>query len=507
MNTPFEIQPHDRFNQELIHNTHPADYSNPVPAPKYNTVVIGAGTAGLVTAAGSAGLGAKVALIEKNLMGGDCLNWGCVPSKGIIRSARSVADVKEAHRFGVHISDDIDVDFAVVMERMRKLRTKISHHDSVERFSDLGIDVFLGDAKFIDANTIQVGDSKLHFKKAVIATGARAFVPPIPGLEESGYLTNETIFQITELPKRLLVIGAGPIGCELAQSFQRFGSKVTIIEKSDHIMPREDSDAAEIVQDVFQQDGINLILNSSVERVSLSGSEKIVHYKNDGDEDSLTVDEILVSVGRSPNVEGMDLDKVDVDFDQKVGIQVNEYLQTTTPHIYAVGDVCMKYKFTHAADAAARVVIRNTLFPGNSKMDGLVIPWCTYTDPEVAHVGFSETDAIRDSIEIETFKQDFDHVDRAILDEEENGFVKVHVKKGSDKIVGATIVARHAGDMINEITMAMVNKIGLGKIGSIIHPYPTQAEAIRKVSDAYNRTKLTLGRKKLLSKWFQWMRT
>lgn len=505
MNPLISLYPNDSHNQQLLSNVHPADRPNPIPTDRYHLVVIGGGTAGLVTAAGSAGLGAKVALIERDLMGGDCLNWGCVPSKGIIRSARAYADAVEASRYGVVSTNSIHVDFSAVMERMRQLRAKISVHDSVERFSRLGIDVYLGEARFVDNHTVSVDGTLISFKKAVIATGAKAYVPPISGIEETGYLTNETIFQLTDRPNRLLIVGAGPIGCEMAQTFRRLGSEVWLVELSDHIMPREDEDAARIVEAAFRSEGIHVLLNRSVERVGNDRGETVVYLSGDN-HSPIKVDAILVAIGRAPNVAGLNLEQVNVSYNSKDGILVNEYLQTGNPHIFAVGDCCMKYKFTHAADAAARIVIRNTLFPGKSKVSGLVVPWCTYTDPEVAHVGLSERTAKEQGIEIDTFKQEFDHVDRAMLDGEESGFVKIHVRKGTDTIVGATIVARHAGEMINEITMAMVYKIGLGKISSVIHPYPTQAEAIRKAADAYNRTRLTPGRKKLLQTFFRWFR-
>jgi len=508
--TQFEkvtVPPMDIYNQKLVSYVHPPDWVNPQPAERYNLVVIGAGTAGLVVAAGAAGLGAKVALIEKHLMGGDCLNVGCVPSKSIIRSSRVVADIRHSQQFGIHLTDGVEIDFAAVMERMRKIRSDISHNDSAQRFQNqLGVDIFLGEGRFSGKDTIEVAGQTLRFKKAVIATGARATKPNIPGLEQAGYLTNETVFNLTEKPKRLAVIGGGPIGCELAQTFQRLGSQVVLLHKNTHILDKEDANAAEIVQKAFIEAGINLILDSQINRVELVNGEKTIYYQSQGNDNSVTVDEILIGAGRTPNIEGLNLADVGVEYDAKKGVLVNDNLQTTNPLIYAAGDVCMKWKFTHAADFAARIVIQNSLFFGRKKLSALTMPWCTYTDPEIAHVGMSESEAKEKGIEVNTFFIPFNQVDRAIADGETEGFVKIHVKKGSDKIVGATIVARHAGEMISEITLAMVNKIGLGKIASVIHPYPTQAEAIRKAADAYNRTRLTPLVKNLFSSWLSWIR-
>ena len=491
------LQPVDEYNRALIANVHPLDWVNPQPADLYDLVVIGAGTAGLVVAAGAAGLGLglKVALIEKNLMGGDCLNVGCVPSKCVIRSARVVADIRDAVNFGINPPSNIDIDFGAVMERMRKLRAGISHHDSAERFRNLGVDVFLGSAKFIDGKAIAVNNTQLHFKKAVIATGARAADPQIAGLTEAGYLTNETVFSLTDRPKRLAVIGGGPIGCELAQAFHRLGCEVTLLHKNNHLLDREDADADEIVQQKFVRDGINLILGSAIARVEKTDTGKLIHYQQNGISNQIEVDEILVGAGRSPNVEGLNLESVGVDYDKQRGIVVNDYLQTTNPLIYAAGDICMNWKFTHAADAAARIVIKNTLFSpfglGKSKLSNLVMPWVTYTDPEIAHVGLYAKEAKAQGLESDEIKIPFSTVDRAIYDGETEGFVKILHQRGSDRILGATIVARHAGEMISEITLAIATKKGLNTLSTVIHSYPTQADAIKKAADAYRKTLLT----------------
>lgn len=498
------VPPMDRYNQTLVSSVHPPDWVHPRPAERYDLVVIGAGTAGLVVAAGAAGLelGLKIALVEKHLMGGDCLNVGCVPSKCIIRSSRIIGEVRKASAFGIHIPEHVEVDFPAVMARMRRLRAGISHHDSAQRFQKLGVDVFFGGGYFTSNNTVKVGDQTLRFKKAVIATGAKAAQPQIEGIEEVGYLTNETVFSLTQRPQRLAVIGGGPIGCELAQAFRRLGCEVILFHRGSHILNKEDADAAEILQTVFIQEGIRLVLGCQIKRVIKTSEGKTLYFSDNGVEESVTVDEILASTGRVPNVESLHLDAIGVEYDQQKGVKVNDYFQTTNPKIYAAGDVCMNWKFTHAADAAARIVIKNTLFSpfglGRSKVSSLVMPWTTYTDPEIAHVGMYEHEAQENGIDVNTIKIPFSDVDRAIADGEEQGFVKIHHKKGSDQILGATIVARHAGEMISELTTAIVGKLGLNKLSNVIHPYPTQAEGIKKAADTYRRTLLTSKTRQLL---------
>ena len=501
-----EVLPKDEHNGRLMANVHPPDWVSPEPAARYNLVVIGAGTGGLVTAAGAAGLGAKVALIERELLGGDCLNVGCVPSKALIRAARAAAQVRDAAQFGIRIPPGVEVDFAGVMERMRRLRAGISPHDSAARFRSLGVDVYLGQAAFTGANTVEVAGTALRFRRAVIATGARAHRPSISGLAEAGFLTNETVFALTERPPRLAVIGAGPIGCELAQAFARFGSRVHVLGNHSQILPREDPDAAGRVEKALRRDGLEFTLNCHIDRVEKRGHEKIVHLTGCQAQQQLVVDEILIGAGRVPNVDGLNLDAVGVRYNKRDGIAVNDRLQTTNPNIYAAGDVCSKYQFTHAADAMARIVIQNALFFGGARASALTIPWCTYTDPEIAHVGLYENEAKERGIAFHTFTQELAAVDRAILDGEDEGFVKVLVGPKGDKILGATIVASHAGDMISELTLAMVGGLGLGAIARTIHPYPTQAEAIKKVGDAYNRTRLTPTVKWLFGKWLAWSR-
>ena len=503
------VEPRDEFNQALIGNVHPADWQNPTPSGRYNLVVIGAGSAGLITSAIAAGLGAKVALIERHYLGGDCLNVGCVPSKGLIRASRMVAEARRAQKeVGLALADGAEPDFGAAMQRMRRIRAEISQEDAALRYRDeLGVDVFLGDARFTGDDTVEVAGSTLRFVKAVIATGARAIELPIEGLSEAGYLTNETLFNLTERPRRLGVIGAGPIGCEMAQAFRRLGSEVVVLHADEHILPREDADAAAIVQQQFREEGIRLVHACKIEKVSVRGGEKVLHFSQPGGgTEEIVVDEILIGVGRAPNVDGLDLEKVGVEYDARRGVQVNDYLQTTNPRIYAAGDICMDWKFTHAADAAAKIVAQNALFFRSQKLSSLVMPWCTFTDPEIAHVGMYEQDAAAAGIELDTYHVPLHDVNRAVTDGEEQGFVKVHVKKGTDKIVGGTIVAAHAGEMISELTLAIVNKIGLGAIGNVIHPYPTQAEALKRAAGQYTRTRLTPALAKWFERWMAWRR-
>jgi pyruvate/2-oxoglutarate dehydrogenase complex dihydrolipoamide dehydrogenase (E3) component len=500
-----QVQPFDEHNRALLAHTHPPDWVNPTPAGRYNLVVIGAGTAGLVAAAGAAGLGAKVALVERDLLGGDCLNVGCVPSKALIRSARAAADVRAAGQLGVRVPPGTTVDFPAVMERMRRLRAGISPHDSAARFRGLGVDVFLGPARFTGTHTVEVGGQTLRYARACIATGARAAAPRIPGLADVGYLTNETVFSLTTLPRRLAVIGAGPIGCELAQAFARFGSEVYLIEAMHGIMPNEDVQASEIVRQSLDRDGIRLRCCGNNLQAHRVADGKGLTVDSHGEHYAVTVDEILVGTGRVPNVDGLGLEAAGVAFDT-AGVTVNDLLQTSNRHIYAAGDICSRFKFTHAADAMARIVIQNALFFGRKRANALTMPWCTYTDPEIAHVGLYPREADERGIPLETFIIELANNDRAVLDGETDGFLKLHSRKGKGTIVGATLVARHAGEMISEITLAMVAGAALGTIAATIHPYPTQAEVFKKAGDAYSRTRLTPRIRRLFETLLRWRR-
>jgi pyruvate/2-oxoglutarate dehydrogenase complex dihydrolipoamide dehydrogenase (E3) component len=500
-----QVPPPDAHNATLVANVHPPDWKNPTPDGRYNLVVIGAGTAGLITSLVAASLGAKVALVERFLMGGDCLNVGCVPSKAVIRAAHMAHEAREARRIGLGVPDERLPDFGAAMERMREIRARISHDDSAKRYrEEFGVEIFFGEARFTGPGRIDVDGTQLEYARAVIASGARAAAPPVPGLAEAGYLDNETVFQLTERPRRLAMIGSGPIGCELAQAFRRLGSEVTLLELAPQILTREDPDAAAIVQEAFVREGIELVLGCTIQRVEKRGAEKLVHLAcPKAGSRALAFDEILVGAGRAPNVEGLGLEAVGVEYDRVAGIRVDDFLRTTNPRIYAAGDCAMAWKFTHAADAAAKIVVQNALFSfgplGKKRLSGLVMPWCTYTDPEIAHVGLYQRDAKARGIELDTYQVPIERANRAVTDGQEAGLVKIHVKKGTAEIVGATVVAAHAGDLITQLTLAITQKIPLGAFTGVIYPYPTQGEAIKAAAGLYTRTRLTPRVKRLFT--------
>ncbi len=498
-----ERLPDDVHNRNLIANVHPDNWKNPTPEPVYNMVVVGAGTAGLIAAIATASLGGIVALIERQWMGGDCLNVGCVPSKSLIRPARLAAEMRDARAFGLTPAPVTSADFPQVMERLRRIRAEISQNDSVHRYADLGVHVFLGNGVFKSPQTMDVAGQTLHFRKAVVATGARARHPEIPGLETVDFLTNENVFNLTDLPERLVVIGGGPIGCELAQAFRRLGAEVTIIQQG-RFLPHEDEDASGILADVFQKEGIRVLLHAHALCVEQgeAGRKRIV-VEHASEKVTIEADQILIGTGRAPNVEGMGLEAAGVEFDARKGVVVNDNLRTSNKAIYAAGDCCMDWKFTHAADAAAQIVVQNALFKGRKKLSALTMPWCTYTDPEIAHVGLYERDARSKGLAVDFYQFEMSENDRAVADGESLGFVKVMVKKGTGRILGATIVSAHAGEMISEITTAMASGIGLGRLANVIHPYPTQADAIRRVAGLYNKTRLTPMVTSILKWWLK----
>ncbi|MBZ5638182.1 MAG: mercuric reductase [Acidobacteriia bacterium] len=488
----------DEFDRALLDQVHPGDWTNPEPLDRYHLVVVGAGTGGLVSAAGAAALGAKVALVERHLMGGDCLNVGCVPSKALLGAAR-------AWRGAGHAASGYGGppvagpgDFEAAMRRMRRLRASLAPHDGARRFAELGVHVFLGQGTFVAPDALEVDGRTLRFRRAVIATGARAAVPPIPGLAEAGYLTNETIFSLTELPESLAVIGAGPVGCEMAQAFARFGSRVSLFDGRDRILPRDDPDAADVVRLALARDGVDLHLGTRILQMEREDGRTRVRYEREGRELSVTASHLLVAAGRAPNVEGLGLEAAGVAFDRS-GVAIDDRMRTSNRRIYAVGDVAPLHKFTHAADAHARIVLANALFFGRSRVSRLVVPWCTYTSPELAHAGMSLAEAERTGSEVETITVPMSDVDRAVLDGEDEGFLRVHFAKGSGRILGATLVAENAGDLIGELTLAITTGASLGAIGRTIHPYPTRSEVIRKAADAWRRTKLTPRTRRVLS--------
>ncbi len=470
----------------------------------YNVIVIGAGTAGLVTAAGTAGLGGRVALIERNLMGGDCLNFGCVPSKALISSARLIQQIRESKKWGLDRQEPRFV-FERVFERMRTRRAKIAPNDSQERFESLGVDVFRGEAHFISPHEIEVDGQRLSAKNFVIGTGSRAAIPKIEGIDKVPYFTNETIFdELKEKPERIIVLGGGPIGCELGQVLARLGVKVTILQRASQLLPREDSDVAEVLQRQLEREDVRIEFGAEAKTAARNGnSVRVDCLRKDGSSFQLNADALLVAAGRIPNIDKLNLDAAGVRFNKR-GVIVNEYLQTSQLHIYAAGDIAGSFQFTHLADAHARVVVRNILMPLQllrQKTETAVLPWVTYTDPEIAHVGFGEREAQKSNIAYDLFVVPLEEVDRAVVESEEIGFAKVLAAKDSDKILGVTIVGARAGDLIHEFVLAMKAGIGLGTVASTIHAYPTFAELARKVGDKYNRTRLTPRAKKV----FTWL--
>jgi len=491
----------DQWERIRQRNLHPLDWVNPEPRGRYNLVVIGGGTAGLVAAAGAAMLGARVALIERHLLGGDCTNYGCVPSKALLRSARAAHELNTAERYGVRGGGV--VDFAAVMQRLRRLRAGISANDAARRFQDLGVDVYFGDAHFTVPRRLRVGPTDLEFRRAIIATGARAAVPPIAGLRETGYLTNETVFSLETLPARLLVLGAGPIGCELAQAFRRLGSEVHVFDRASRLLPRDETDAAEILHRRFEQEGIHLHLSVEVRRVQADGGAKTVVYEQAGREAAVGGDALLVALGRAPNLEGLHLEEAGVESSAQ-GVRVDDHLRTTNPAIYAAGDICTPLKFTHAAEAMARLALQNALLGRHLRFSSLVIPWCTYTDPEIAHVGMTQPEAERAGAA--AFTQPLAEVDRAVLDGDEDGYARLYTRPGGGRVLGATFVGSHAGESIAEAALAVARRLPVSALSAVIHPYPTETEAWKRAADRQLRTRLRPWMRTWLGRYFAWRR-
>lgn len=504
------VLPLDEPNRALLDHVHPTDWVNPTPDGRYNLVILGAGTAGLITAAVAASMGARTALVESGLMGGDCLNVGCVPSKAVIRGARAAAELAWLQRERL-AEGSMAITFSAVMERLRTIRSSISGHDSASRYRDeFGVDVFIGHSAFRDGSSVTVtGDDGttrlLQFTRAVIATGARAAAPPIPGLDATPYETNETLFNLTELPTSLAIIGAGPIGCEMAQSFARLGTTVDLIEMAPRILPREDADVAETVTRALVEAGVTLHLKASVTGVAPEEGVTVRYTDADGAERRVAAARLLVAIGRAPNIDGLNLEAAGVAAHAR-GITVNDHLQTSNRRIFAAGDVASPYQFTHIAEASAAIVVQNALFFPRARMSALTIPWSTYTSPEVAHVGLSEQEAARSGVAVDVYRHEMSRVDRARLDGETEGFVKILTARGKKRILGATIVAAHAGEMIGEIVLAMQNGLGVDKVAGVIHPYPTQAEGLKRAAAGYLRARLTPRTKAILSRWFAWRR-
>jgi len=471
---------------------------------RYHLLIVGAGPAGLSAAYAAARSGARVALIERHLLGGNCLNTGCIPSKTIIRTSRLYRDMRDAEQFGAQVPGGITVDFPAVMARVRRVRARLSEFVSAERLAAIGIDVYFGEARFAGPDSVTVGAEVLRFKSALITTGARPVTPPIPGLEEAGYLTYENVFDLTECPKRLLVIGGGPVGCELAQAFARLGSQVTLVQDEPMFLGHEERDAAQLLSDALARDGIDIHLDTQAIGVRVQGSDTVVDLVRDDTMRTVAVDRILVGAGTTPNVQNLALEAAGVSYDAARGILVDDFLRTTNRRILAAGDVCTAHKFPHIESVAGRIVVANALFWGRQRLSAQVVPWCTFTDPEIAHVGMYVTEAREKNVPIKTFTVLMHQVARAIADGEEDGFVKVHVREATGQILGATVVARHAGDLINEISLAMSAGLDLQALGRVNEPYPTQSQAITMAANAYMQSRPNARRTWLRTKWLSW---
>jgi len=477
-----------------------------------NMVVIGAGSAGLVSSYIAAAVKAKVTLVEKNKMGGDCLNTGCVPSKALIRAARTVKEISQAQQLGIHVGE-LKIDFSAVMGRVRAVIREIEPHDSVERYSALGVDCIQGEATIVSPWEVKVDGKSIYTRNIVIASGARPFVPLIPGVDQMDYLTSDNLWELNVLPKRLLVLGGGAIGCELAQAFNRLGSEVTLVDMMPRVLPREDEDVSAFVQQRFVDEGIKVLVSHKTVGFELRDDEKVALLEA-GDENTgagntvVAFDQVLVAVGRKANTDQLGLEGLGIELNLNGTVKVDEFLRTRYPNIYACGDVAGPYQFTHTASHQAWYVAVNALFGRfkKFKVDYSVIPWATFTDPEVAHVGLSENDAVAKGLPYEITKYDMGDLDRAIADNRADGFVKVLTVPGKDKILGATIVGYHAGDLLTEFVTAMKQGLGLKKILGTIHSYPTISEANKFVAGNWSKNHAPQGLLRWIEKYHAWQR-
>ena len=490
----------DDDDRRLLAHVRPSGWRNPTPASTYDLAVIGGGTAGLVCAAGAAGLGARVALVERSRLGGDCLNTGCVPSKALLRSARVVGEMRAGAAVGVEAQ--ARPDFATVMQRLRARRADIAPNDSAARLASLGVHVFFGAAMFTGPRTVEIRSIRqddsdgrtLAFRRAVIATGSRPSIPPIPGLAEAAYLTSDNVFDLTAQPGALVVIGGGAVGCELAQAFARLGTEVTLIEAGARLLPHDDGEASAIVRTALERDGVRVRVGAAARQVSTGGGRVSVSL----DDGTVSGDALLVAAGRAPNVEDLGLGAAGIRSGRQ-GVTTDDRLRTTNARVFASGDVCSRYKFTHAADALSRIVVQNALFSGRKRASALTIPWCTFTSPEVGQVGMTGEQAAEGGDETITIP--LTDVDRSVVDEERDGFVRVHHRRG--RIAGATIVAPAAGELIGLVALAMQHGLGLNALAGAVLPYPTVALALRQVGDAYRRQSLTPAVRRGLDYYFR----
>ncbi|MCU7835043.1 MAG: FAD-dependent oxidoreductase [gamma proteobacterium symbiont of Taylorina sp.] len=474
---------------------------------EHNIIVIGAGSGGLVSAYIAAAVKAKVTLIEKHKMGGDCLNTGCVPSKALIKSAKLLHQMKHAEKLGIK-SAQAEFDFADVMDRVQQVIKEIEPHDSIDRYSQLGVNVIQGEAKIISPYTVEVNGQILTTKNIIIATGARPFVPHMPGLENIDYLTSDNLWQCRELPERLLILGAGPIGCELAQAFARLGSKVTQVQRGERIMPREDPEFSALVMASFQRDSIQFKLKHAAKEIIIENNRKYLLCETEGEPVRIEFDQLLIALGRSANISDFGLEQLNIPLRKNNTIETNEFLQTNYPNIYAVGDVTGPYQFTHTAAHQAWYASVNSLFGSFKKfrVDYSVIPWATFTDPEIARVGLNEQEAQAQNIAYEVTSYGIDDLDRSIADGTAEGKIKVLTVPGKDKILGVTIAGEHAGELIIEFVTAMKYNLGLNKILGTIHIYPTLAEANKYVAGNWKKNHKPEKLLRWVEKFHQWMR-
>jgi len=458
---------------------------------RYDLAVIGGGTAGLVSAAVSAGIGAKTALVEQHRLGGECLWTGCVPSKALIRSASVLHALRHAADYGLE-ADGGRADFAGVMERVHAIIARIEPHDSPERFRGMGVDVIQGRARFLSPEQAEVDGRRVHAKRWILATGSRTAIPPVPGLEDVGYLTHETLWELRALPESLLVIGAGPIGLEMAQAFSRLGSRVTVADSAGQVLPREDPEIAAILRRQLEREGITLHLGATISRIRVEDGAKVATLAFPAGETEVRAADILVATGRRPNVEEMGLDVLGVEAAQD-GIVVDPSLRTSASNVWAAGDVVGPYRFTHVADYQARIAAPNALFPLRRKVDYRVVPWCTYTEPEVARVGLAEAEAReRWGGRAGVFRYSHDSLDRALCDGEPEGLTKI-VLDPKGRIAGAHVVGPRAGETIHEAVLAVRHRLKLSDLSGMIHVYPTYPESLKRTADAYLRARYSGG--------------
>ncbi|MFB6247021.1 MAG: NAD(P)/FAD-dependent oxidoreductase [Salinibacter sp.] len=454
--------------------------------PDYDVLVIGGGAAGLSAAGIATNLGAQTAMIEREALGGDCTWTGCVPSKTLLKAAKVVQQARQAHKYGL-TDHEMSVDFAGVMEHVRETRQEVYEDaDAPEIFENMDIDVVEGDAHFVDAHTVAVRDAEgatrqLTGTYVVIATGASPLVPPIDGLDEVDYLTNHTLFELEEQPERLAIVGAGPIGTEMAQAFTRLGTDVTVVEMTDRILANDDPELAATLRETLEEEGVEYTLNAQVERVSQDGDEVTLHT---GGGRTVKTDALLLSTGRAANVDGLNLEAAGVEYTRK-GVTVSDRCRTSQSHIYAAGDVTGRYQFTHMSNHMAKVAVTNALLKVPSKMDIDHVPWVTYTEPELAHVGARADQLDADGVSYETYRFPYSKLDRALTEGETTGQIKVHAKGLTGTILGASVLGSHAGELITSFAIAMRNGVTLRNIGDTIHPYPAWGEGVRRVADQW----------------------